>query len=441
MRKSEFHMKSFSVHTLGCKVNWYESEAISEQLLSQGLFRTAHRATGDLCIVNTCTVTQKAAMQSRQAVRKAIRGHPGAFVVVTGCYAQIAPEVFGAVPGVHCIVGNTFKDHIAGLINGGEVPAGKVTLVEDQSTSCQFQDMPVTRFGGRTRPFLKVQDGCNAFCAYCIVPYARGRSRSLAPEIVLRRVEELIEGGYSEIVLCGINLGRYGKDLRPLKSLLGLIRATDAMPGLKRLRLSSIEPTELSEELVVQLAKARHVCSHLHIPLQSGDDEVLRSMNRSYTSEFYEDLIHCIVRRLRGAAIGVDVLVGFPGETERAFENTCRLLERLPIAYLHVFPFSLQKKTFAATLPGRIRPEEIKARCRHVRAIGASKRRQFYERAIGSTCEVLVEGKRDTATGCLKGLTENYIPVLMEGEDALMNRLVQTRVSKVERGRVFGTYS
>ena len=431
-------MKSFTIATLGCKVNRYESEAISEQLQNRGWHPIKKEAVADLCIVNTCTVTGKAAMQSRQAARKIIRNHPGAIVAVTGCYAQIAPEVFSAMPGVHCVAGNAFKDRIARLVGSYKDHEPVMTFIEDLSAPSLFLDLPITRFGNRTRPFLKIQDGCDAFCAYCIIPHARGRSRSLRPEIVIERIRNLKEQGYAEVVLCGINIGRYGQDLIPATSLSRLLQLIDSPQGVKRLRLSSIEPVELSEEVIGQIANSQRICSHLHIPLQSGDDEVLKSMNRPYTSKTYRDLVYHIVSVMPDVAIGVDVLVGFPGETERAFENTCSLIEQLPIAYLHVFPFSMQKQTTASTLRDRVPPEAIKKSCQHVRAIGETKRRRIYEKASGSTCEVLIEGKRDRATGYLKGLTRNYIPVLLEGADELYHQVVEIRLDKIERGRVFG---
>ncbi|NVL90917.1 MAG: tRNA (N(6)-L-threonylcarbamoyladenosine(37)-C(2))-methylthiotransferase MtaB [Desulfobacterales bacterium] len=431
-------MKSFNITTLGCKVNRYESEAISEQLQDQGWHVIDKGAGADLYIINTCTVTGKAAMQSRQAVRKLIRHHPGALVVVTGCYAQVAQEVFSSIPGVHCIVGNTFKDRIAQLVGSHNKQGHVMTLVEDLSTPCPFQDLPVTRFGNRTRPFVKIQDGCNAFCAYCIVPYTRGRSRSLAPEVVIKRIKSLKEQGHAEVVLCGINLGRYGRDLTPAVSLCRLMKLIDGPQNVKRLRLSSIEPTELPKDLIEQIAGSKSICAHLHVPLQSGDDEVLKEMNRDYDSNFYRDLVRHIVSVMPDVAIGVDVLAGFPGETERAFENTCRLIERIPVAYLHVFPFSKRKGTAAETRGDSLPPETIKKRCRYIRALGETKRRKFYEKFIGSTLEVLIEGKQDRATGCLKGLTRNYIPVLLEGTDKLYHQIVDVRLSRIEDGKVFG---
>lgn len=431
-------MRSFTLTTLGCKVNRYESEAISEQLVDQGWHPINKEANANLCVVNTCTVTGKAAMQSRQLARKMIRSHQHALVVVTGCYAQVVPQVFAAMPGVHYVVGNAFKHQIPQLAESRKEYWPALTIVEGLSAPRPFQDLAITRFGHRTRPFVKIQDGCDAFCSYCIIPYARGRSRSLKPEIVIQRIRGLKEEGYSEVVLCGIHIGQYGQDLTPVTSLVKLIRAIDVPQGPQRLRLSSIEPMELSQDFIRQVANSERICPHLHIPLQSGDNGVLKAMNRPYSTESYKELIHHIIHMMPHAAIGVDVLVGFPGETERAFENTCRLIERLPVAYLHVFPFSAHKGTAAESLPNRVSPETIKKRCHYLRAIGQAKRMQFYERYVGSTWEVLIEGQRDRTTGCLRGFTKNYIPVLVKGDEGFFHRVVEVRLDSVKHGTVFG---
>lgn len=436
--ETDGNMKSFTITTLGCKVNQYESKAISEQLQGQGWDAINKGAIADLCIVNTCTVTGKAAMQSRQAVRKLIRDHPRALVVVTGCYAQVSPEAFSSMPGVHYVAGNSLKDRIVQLITCQGNHGPQKILVEEMSSHRPFQDLPVTRFGNRSRPFLKIQDGCDAFCSYCIVPHARGRSRSLKPEIVMNRIRGLKEQGYAEVVLCGINLGRYGHDLTPAVSLGKLIQLIDRPQSVARLRLSSIEPTELQEDLIGHIAGSERICAHLHIPLQSGDDEVLKNMNRHYSSRSFRELSYHIVSMVPDVAIGIDVLAGFPGETEKAFENTCNLVEQIPIAYLHVFPFSKREGTPAEIRSDLLPPETVKKRCQYLRSLGETKRRRFYEKFIGSTLEVLIEGKRDRTTGYLKGLTRNYIPVLIEGTDELFHRVVEARLTRIEHGRVFG---
>jgi len=354
------------------------------------------------------------------------------------CCAQVAPEVFTVMPEVHYVLGNTFKDRIPGLSLRAEERGSRVALVEDMTDVRLFQDLPITKFGKRTRAFVKIQDGCDAFCAYCIVPFARGRSRSLHPRTVVERTESLREKGYREVVLSGIHIGRYGQDLSPATSLSSLLRALDTPLGVERLRLSSIEPMELSESLVAHMATAEHICPHLHIPLQSGDNAVLKAMNRPYTAQDYRDLIHHIVQAIPNVSIGMDVMGGFPGETDKAFENTCRLIEALPVAYLHVFPFSLRKGTAAQRLPHHVPKKAQKKRCQYLRELGESKRRGFYQRFVGSTLGVLVEGKRDKRTNLLKGFTENYIPVLLEGDDRLFHQIVQARIVRIKDGRVFG---
>lgn len=391
-----------------------------------------------LCIVNTCAVTGKAAMQSRQAVRKMTRSHPGALVVVTGCCAQTAPETFTAMPEVHYVLGNTFKDRIPELFLTTQGRSGHVALIEDMTDVRVFQDLAITRFGRRTRAFIKIQDGCDAFCTYCIVPFARGRSRSLQPETVVERTASLRNKGYREVVLSGIHIGRYGQDLSPATSLYGLLLALDTPGGVKRLRLSSIEPMELSENLVAHIAASVHICPHLHIPLQSGDDTILKAMNRPYTAQVYQEMIHHIVQTIPNVSIGVDVMAGFPGETDRAFENTCRIIEALPIAYLHVFPFSARKGTAAQQLSHHVPKKVKKNRCQHLRKLGKSKRRSFYQRFLGSTLEVLIEGRRDKKTNFLKGYTENYIPVFLKGDDRLCHQIVRVRIVSIAGEEVFG---
>jgi threonylcarbamoyladenosine tRNA methylthiotransferase MtaB len=254
----------------------------------------------------------------------------------------------------------------------------------------------------------------------------------------MKRIEDLMQKGYFEVVLSGINLGRYGLDLDPPSSLSDLIGSIDNPRSTKRLRLSSIEPTEFSDELLSLVQNSKRICHHLHIPLQSGDDEVLARMNRDYGSRFFLDLIQSIVTKIPGISIGVDVLVGFPGETEKAFDGTCALIEQLPVAYLHVFPFSLQKGTAAEGLSDPVDSRMIKKRAQVMREIGQTKRMSFYEKALGSTMEVLIEGKRDTQTGLLRGLTENYIPVHVEGPNGLFNQLAAVKLTKIEQNKVLG---
>jgi len=433
-------MTKFTITTLGCKVNQYESDAIAQRLKDLGCLPAGAEDPADLCIINTCAVTGKAAMQSRQAVRQFIRSHPQAQIVVTGCYAQTEPDELKKIDGVHRIIGHGDKHHIPDIVLSGEKAAFSPALVRRNILSeSHFKNIPVTISGNRTRPILKIQDGCNAFCTYCIVPYARGKSRSMPFENVLKHIRCLKQAGFHEVVLSGVHLGAYGLDLSPqtrLTDLLVRIRDANAMD---RVRLSSIEPRELTQVIVELAAKSDIFCHHFHVPLQSGDDRILEKMHRDYSRSFFEDLIFKIKMQIPDAAIGVDLLIGFPGETENAFENTYSLIEKLPVTYLHVFPFSSRPGTAADKYPQKVPARTIKARCEKMRRLGDKKKKAFYKKFTGKTAQVLIEGKRDNTTGLLKGITSNYIPVHVAGEDTLFNTLVQVTIEKIKKDHtVFG---
>ena len=424
--------------TLGCKTNQNDAASLGAELLSQGHQIVPWRESADAVIIHTCTVTQKTDYQSRQLIRQAMAKNPAARVIVTGCYAQVSPQAIQDIPGVHFIVGLGERDKIPGLVSSPEQqgkPQVLLSPVEDQQT---FQAEPVPLFPDRSRAYLKIQDGCNSFCSYCIVPYARGRNRSLPLELAVARAEKLQAAGYKEIILTGIHLGTYGNDLQPPLYLLDLLQALEEKGPLLRLRLSSIEPAEFSPSLIAFLARSRILCPHLHIPLQSGDDRILANMNRHYSAAFFQDLAHRLGESIPDLAIGADIIGGFPGEDERAFQNTLKLIERLPIAYLHVFPFSKRKGTPAASMPGQVSPQVIKARCQRLRALGEEKRRRFYESYQGKRLRVLVESKRDRETGLLKGYSRNYIPVLLHGEENLIHQEVEATVMRVQQRQVFG---
>jgi threonylcarbamoyladenosine tRNA methylthiotransferase MtaB len=292
--------------------------------------------------------------------------------------------------------------------------------------------------GARTRPFLKVQDGCDAFCAYCIVPYARGPSRSVAFQAVLDGVSRLSDQGYQEAVLTGIHLGAYGKDLDPRTSLAELLRAILKRPDSIQVRLSSIEPLELTDEIINLAADSERICRHFHVPLQSGEARILKRMGRPYTPEFYGGRIARIHRLLPDAAIGADVLLGFPGETEADFENTLSFVEALPLAYLHVFPFSARPGTAAWALGGRVPAERIRQRCSRMRQLGARKRLAFHRRFLGRRVRVLTEGRRDPQTGLLKGISSNYLPVIFEGGDDRIHRWTELLIVAADAVRLRG---
>lgn len=378
-------------------------------------------------------------MQSRQAIRRAIRRHPDATIIVTGCYAQMKPSEIRDIAGVDHIVGQADKHRLFDFIRQEHPSAPNSSfssrVPEKLREETLFTPMPSPAFGQRTRPFLKVQDGCNAFCSYCIVPYSRGRSRSLPPEKALDEMDGLIWKGAREIVVTGIHLGRWGADLDGSPDLCVLIDTLLSHPGLGRLRLSSLEPTEITRAFLDRIQSDPRICRHFHIPLQSGDASVLKRMNRHYGPEAFAETIRRIRNRFKDAAIGADVMVGFPGESEEAFENTRKRIESLPVTYLHVFPFSPRPPAPAASYTDRVPPDVVRERARIIKDLGREKTAAFYASMTGRVLEVIGETPSDAGDFCCKGLSSNYIPVYIHpnekptSADALVNRLVRCRIT------------
>jgi threonylcarbamoyladenosine tRNA methylthiotransferase MtaB len=411
-------MRIFKTITLGCRVNQFESDAVSSRLEDGGWVAATHNETPDIYIINTCAVTQKAAQQSRQAVRHAIRTHPNARILVTGCYAQLEPDEIRRIPGVTEIIAQEEKF---------DIPKRFCDLTED--TLHRFL---ISSPQKRTRPSLKIQDGCDAFCTYCIVPYARGRNRSMPPDAVLENIRRLKNAGFHEVVLSGIHLGCYGLDIDTEQTrLIDLLSRIDRDGTIDRVRLSSIEPLELTEAVIGLVATSNHLCHHFHIPLQSGDDRILKQMHRPYSRDQFRTLILRIQERVPDAAIGVDVLIGFPGETDRAFQNTYTLIEELPVSYLHVFPYSPRKGTPASGYPDQVQADVKKERCRYMRKLGIQKKMTFYKRFLGKRINVLIETIHCHRPPILKGLTSNYIPVSVEGSVELQNKIISVKLVRL----------
>ncbi len=424
--------------TMGCKVNQYESAALAEDLRRKGFSLVSFRSPADIYIINTCTVTAFSDFQARQLIRRARRANPQAKIIVTGCYAQVAAADIAALDGVNLVVGNDQKQAIPTLLQNGAINS-KGTLSDDIFQQNTFCEMPLTMFSGRTRAFLKIQDGCNSFCSYCIVPFARGKSRSLPPENVLNAVNRLTQNGYREIVLTGIHLGTYGYDLNPPANLTGILRQIMNCRKNVRFRLSSIEPHEITDELLHLLNKKDILCPHLHIPLQSGDDKILQLMKRDYDSHFYRMLIEKISVALHDLAIGVDVMVGFPGEGDAEFNNTLKLLQDLPVAYLHVFPYSERLGTMAQKLYPKVPEKTKKERASILRNLSSKKREEFTLRFLGKKLDVLVENAKDKRTGLMKGFSNNYLPVLLDNNDSWVGGMVVSICAeKYQDGKLYG---
>ncbi|MGD9366654.1 MAG: tRNA (N(6)-L-threonylcarbamoyladenosine(37)-C(2))-methylthiotransferase MtaB [Desulfobacteraceae bacterium] len=428
-------MKRYAITTLGCKVNQCESSALGSLLEAAGYRHNGTMGNADLIVINTCTVTGKAAMQSRQAIRQAIRNHPKAKIVVTGCYAQTAPEEIQAIEGVEYVVGHADKLSIAQMLEEmTPISEGPVLLHRNIHQTRCFDPMPSVAPESRTRAFLKIQDGCDTYCTYCIVPHARGRSRSMPVQEALRHIDHLVKQHYKEIVLTGIHLGAYGKDLLPQTSLYEFIELIHQDKRANRIRLSSIEPTEVDANLIELMAAPQSpLCPHFHIPLQSGDDTILKRMGRPYTKRKFSEVILSIRKKLPYAAIGVDVLVGFPGEDDHAFKQTYDLIDSLDVTYLHVFPFSPRDGTPAATFKNRVPDPITKERCKRLRKLGEEKKECFYQANINRLVNVLVE-KSDGKTGDSRGMSENYIPVILPNAGLQENALVAARIHSIHPG-------
>lgn len=421
-------MKSFLIKTLGCKVNQYESDGIATNLINHGWKTADSEEKADVCIINTCAVTSKACMQSRQAVRKLIKENSKARVIVTGCHAQIDPELIKSIDNVDAVVGHKDKYTIADKIVSWDFDFESIPVHENQSSLLVCDDTTFNVFnpvvkGDMTRAYLKIQDGCNAFCTYCIVPYARGKSRSMPEEQVINHLAELNMNGFKEAILTGIHTGLYGKDFEKKSSLDHLLRRIVDKKPIYRIRLSSIEPKEITDDLIHLAKSEKMICNHFHIPLQSGDDTILKLMKRPYNASFYSDIVMKIHQEIPGVCIGADVMVGFPGETEQAFDNTYQLISNMPVSYLHVFPYSARKGTKAYNFKNPVEPRTIQKRCARLRALANKKKKKFIETQMNQQLEGLIQQKNDIKTGKLIAITGNYISILLEDQPGMKGKI------------------
>jgi len=445
MTTQKKNRQTVALVTLGCKVNQCESASFQTGFEEQGLKVSPFETPADIYVINTCAVTGKAAAQSRQLIRQAQRINPQARVVVTGCYAQVSPEKIKEIEDLPIvIVGNANKHQVVEVALSGRTDTADCRqhsckgYFNDIAKQREISPLPVKRFTSRTRAFLKVQDGCNNFCTYCIVPHARGRSRSLPIAEAIDQALLYTKEGHREIVVTGIHVGHFGLDLSPARNLLELLQElTSATPGV-RYRLSSLEPSEISDELLSFMMAADNFMPHLHIPLQSGSDHILQKMHRRYrAAEFSATITNC-KEKLPAAAIGVDVLVGFPGETEQDFLQTYELVEKLPVTYLHVFPYSKRPGTPAAKMARQI-PRKIKEeRVAVLRKLDHKKRTDFYNSRIGTVHPVLVESEK-SAGGLARGFTDNYIPVHFEAKQEYANRIIPVRLQRMKDCFVIGS--
>lgn len=426
-----------AITTLGCKANKYDSSALEDLLSSAGLDVIKDSAHADAYIINTCTVTARTDYHSRQEIRRIRRKNSHAIIIITGCYAQVSPEEIGSIDGVDYIVGNSHKDEIAGLIMKGR--AGKAVVMVGSGNEGTPLTLRARSSGGRTRANLKVQDGCDRRCTYCIIPKARGASRSLPLASVESEIEALIEAGYREIILTGIHLGAYGADLANGESLATLLHMIEKRGFPCRFRVSSLDPDEVTDEIIDLFSGARCICNHIHLALQSGADPIIRDMHRPYTASLFRSKVERIWRAVAEVSIGADVIAGFPGEGKEEFEATFGLISDLPIAYLHSFPYSKRPGTPAAEMKRQIERQEVRERSERLKILDNEKRRAFYKASVGRKAEVLIEGGRDKETGAPTGHSRNYIPVIVHPGAGQKGELIEVRLSEYTEKGMRGT--
>lgn len=422
--------KTVAFYTLGCKLNFSETSTIGRNLADAGYGKVPFESGADVYVINTCSVTDHADRKCKKIVREALRHNPNAFVAVIGCYAQLKPQEIASIPGVDLVLGAAEKFNIDHYLTDtrkketAEVKDGKIKEVIEYHSSYSL--------GDRTRTFLKVQDGCDYFCAFCTIPLARGSSRSDTISNVVRQAEKIVESGIKEIVLTGVNTGDFGTNTG--ENFYDLLRALEKVSGLERLRISSIEPNLLSNDILELAAKSQVIVPHFHIPLQSGNDEVLKAMRRKYDTALYTSRIERIRELMPHACIGVDVIVGFPGETHEHFLSTYNYLNELDISYLHVFTYSERANTTAIKMKGRVKQSDRHERNKMLTILSDKKRRHFYEQQLGKTVKVLWEAENDNAT--MYGFTDNYVRVKTHYDPMLVNEITEMELTAIDEDMV-----
>ena len=430
--RSEQLMSSVAFHTLGCKVNHYETEAIWQLFQEAGYERVEFDKNSDVYVINTCTVTNTGDKKSRQVIRRAIRKNPDAVICVTGCYAQTSPAEIMAIPGVDIVVGTQDRSKLLGLIEQFREEREPINAVRNIMKNRVYEELDVPSFTDRTRASLKIQEGCNNFCTFCIIPWARGLMRSRDPEEVIHQAQQLVDAGYLEIVLTGIHTGGYGEDLKGY-NLARLLRDLEQqVKGLKRLRISSIEASQLTDEVIDVLRDSNIVVRHLHIPIQSGSDTVLKRMRRKYTMEFFSDRLTRLNEALPDLAITSDVIVGFPGETEEEFMETYNFIRDHKFSELHVFPYSKRTGTPAARMEDQVDESVKNERVHRLLTLNDQLAKNYAARFEGEVLEVIPEEsfKQDTDQNLYVGYTDNYLKVVLPADETMIGQIVKVKITK-----------
>lgn len=424
-------MPTVAFHTLGCKVNYYETEAVWQLFKQNGYQKVDFDQMADVYVINTCTVTNTGDRKSRQVIRRAIRQNPDAVICVMGCYAQTSPQEVAAIEGVDIVIGTEGRSKILDYIERYRKERQPINVVGNIMKARQFEELEVPVYSERTRAYLKIQDGCNNFCTFCIIPWARGLLRSRSPESVLNQARKLVASGYKEIVLTGIHTAGYGEDLEDY-NFARLLADLEEVEGLKRVRISSIEASQITDEVLEVLKHSQKICRHLHIPLQAGDDEVLKRMRRKYTTAQYREKIQTVRQVLPEFALTSDVIVGFPGETEEQFMNTYQFIRELQFAELHVFPYSPRSGTPAARMPDQVPADVKERRVNRLIALSEQLSKAYAAQFEGQVLEVIPEQhlEKSKRSDLLMGYTDNYLKVAFKGDPSLMGQLVKVQIDQ-----------
>ena len=431
--------KKVAIHTLGCKANQLESSIICQDFSNNSCQIVKFNEFSDIYIINSCTVTAKADNETRYLVRKARKANNEAIIIVTGCYAQISSEELEQLESPDFIIGNKKKLSIFDILAEYNFSKQNKTVIisSDIMNENEF-DYKTLNESSKTRAHLKVQDGCDNRCSYCIIPFARGKSRSNSLTNILDQVNNLVAYGFKEIIITGIHLGQWGLDFSPKQNFIEILKELENIEGLERYRISSLNPLEFNDELINLISTSTKFCRHLHISMQNTDNDTLKLMNRHYTYEKMAELCEKLTSKMPDIAIGGDIIVGFPQETDERFENSYNNLNKLPISYLHVFPYSVRKGTVAESLDGHINETIKKQRAERLTNLANTKKTEFLEKFINSKIKVLVEKVRDKKSGKLKGLSSNYMEILFDGNDELKNTIQLLKIMKIENNVIFG---
>jgi threonylcarbamoyladenosine tRNA methylthiotransferase MtaB len=424
--------------TLGCKVNQFETEVMEGLFKQRGYEILPFDQVADVYVINTCSVTHLGEKKSRQIIRRAIRLNDKAVVAVAGCYAQVSPEEIEAIEGVKVIVGTQDRHRIVDLVEKAANSISPVNVVKNIMNAEHFEDIPLFDTPGRTRAFLKIQEGCTNFCTYCIIPYARGPLRSRPLESIITESEKLIGAGFKEIVLTGIHLGAYGRGMEGNITLVDAVKAVLSRDGLTRLRLGSLESIEISDELITIMQQDDRLCDHLHLPLQAGDDTILKAMNRHYTLAEYRQLINNIKMSIPSIGISTDIIVGFPGETREMFENALQFVEKMNFSRMHIFPYSRRSGTPAAEFSEQVSEDEKKYRVNKMQELADRKAVEFQEQFLNKQLDVLFEIENQKDSAIIDGLTGNYIRVYVNGNKNMQGKIHKVLLLKTYQDGLWG---